>query len=150
MISKEGSSKSGVTKMLKVREGEEANTTVHQDNCVGCLMFELKWEPCLANLIFLELLLLVSNMRCIAENVKRFIRDGILFRHGARRQWHSDHATKLLGLVVITLANTHSAIRICKLAGGYWPMGNSMIEPFWAYFDICASCWTSLMRIFRY
>jgi hypothetical protein len=70
-----------------------------------------------------------------AENVKRFVRDRILFRAGTPFSIHSDHARKLVGCVMTELANNFGYINTST--GGYCPMGNSIIEQFWSYFNIC-------------
>jgi len=70
-----------------------------------------------------------------AENVQAFVRDRILFRHGTPTSIHSDHARELIGAVMTRLANTFGYINTST--GGYCPMGNSVIESFWQYFNIC-------------
>ena len=49
--------------------------------------------------------------RRTAENVKRLIRDWILFRHGTPNHLHGDHAKKLIGSVMTTLANMFGVMR---------------------------------------
>ena len=70
-----------------------------------------------------------------AENVERFIRDRILFRAGTPTNIHSDHARELIGSVMTRLANTFGYINTST--GGYCATGNSIIESFWQYFNIC-------------
>ena len=70
-----------------------------------------------------------------AQNVMRFVRDRILFSKGTPISIHSDHARELIGRVMTDLANTFGYINTST--GGYCPMGNSVIESFWAYFNIC-------------
>jgi transposase-like protein len=70
-----------------------------------------------------------------AENVERFIRDRVLFRQGTPASIHSDHARELIGRVMTRLANTFGYVNTST--GGYCPMGNSIIESFWQYFNIC-------------
>jgi hypothetical protein len=70
-----------------------------------------------------------------AENTKRFVRDRILFRHGTPAILHSDHARELIGRVMTSLASTFGYINTST--GGYCSTGNSVIESFWSYFNIC-------------
>jgi hypothetical protein len=70
-----------------------------------------------------------------AENVKRFVRDRILFRAGTLFSIHSDHARELVGRVMTELANNFGYIDTST--GGYCPVGNSIIKRFWLYFNIC-------------
>ena len=70
-----------------------------------------------------------------AENVMRFVRDRILFDKGTPQSIHSDHARELIGRVMTDLAKTFGYINTST--GGYCPMGNSVIESFWSYFNIC-------------
>ena len=60
-----------------------------------------------------------------AENVKRFVRDRILFDKGTPHSIHSDHARELIGRVMTDLAKTFGYINTST--GGYCPMGNSVI-----------------------
>ena len=61
-----------------------------------------------------------------AENVKRFVRDRILFWAGTPFSIHSDHARKLVSRVMTELANSFGNINTST--GGYCPMGNSIVE----------------------
>ena len=70
-----------------------------------------------------------------ATNVMRFVRDRILLRHGAPNSIHSDHAHELIGRVMTDLAATFNYVNTST--GGYCPTGNSVIESFWQYFNVC-------------
>ena len=70
-----------------------------------------------------------------AQNVERFVRDRILFKHGIPNIIHSDHARELIGTVMTNLARTFGYANTST--GGYCPTGNSTIESFWQYFNIC-------------
>ena len=70
-----------------------------------------------------------------AENVLTFVRDRILCRSWTPASIHPDHARELIGSVMTRLANTFGYINTST--GGYCPMGNSVIESFWQYFNIC-------------
>ena len=78
--------------------------------------------------------LAIMNHRT-AVNVRKFIRDRILFRMGTPVTIHSDHARELIGSVMTQLAKTFGYINTST--GGYCPTGNSVIESFWQYFNIC-------------
>ena len=64
----------------------------------------------------------------LAENVKRFVHNRILFRAGTPAIIHSDHARKLVGRVMTELAKNVGYVNTST--GGYCPMGNSIIELF--------------------
>jgi len=70
-----------------------------------------------------------------ATNVMRFVRDRILLRHGTPNSIHSDHARELVGRVMTDLAATFNYVNTST--GGYCPTGNSVIESFWQYFNVC-------------
>ena len=70
-----------------------------------------------------------------ATNVMHFVRDRILLRHGTPNSIHSDHARELVGRVMTDLAATFNYVNTST--GGYCPTGNSVIESFWQYFNVC-------------
>ena len=70
-----------------------------------------------------------------AKNVKTFVRDRILFQWGTPTRIHSDHARELIGRVMTNLSNDFGYIQTST--GGHCPTGNSTIESFWQFFNIC-------------
>ena len=70
-----------------------------------------------------------------AEDLKGFVRNRILFWVDTPAIIHSDHARELIGRVMTQLANTFGYVNTST--GGYCPMGNSVIESFWSYVNIC-------------
>ena len=97
-------------------------------------------EGCKANVLgvidldSLQVKLAIMNHRT-AKNVKRFVRDRILFSEGTPVSIHSDHARELIGRVMARLANTFGYANTST--GGYCATGISMLESFWSYFNIC-------------
>ena len=70
-----------------------------------------------------------------AKNVKTFVRDRILLTHGTPKSLHSDHAREFVGMAMTDLARTFKYLNTST--GGYCPTGNSTIESFWQYFNVC-------------
>ena len=73
-----------------------------------------------------------------AENVKRFVRNRILFRVGALAVIHSDHVHELISGAMTQLANTFGYVYTSTR--GDCAMGILIIESFWSYFNICITC----------
>ena len=70
-----------------------------------------------------------------ATNVMHFVRDRILLRHSTPNSIHSNYARELVGRVMTDLAATFNYVNTST--GGYCPTGNSVIESFWQYFNVC-------------
>ena len=70
-----------------------------------------------------------------ADNVRDFVRDRILFRHGSPQSIYSDHARELVGRVMMRLAATFDYS--VTSTGGYCLSGNSTMELFWQFFNVC-------------
>ena len=69
------------------------------------------------------------------DNVRDFVRDRILFRHGTPQSINSDHAHKLVGRVMMRLAATFD-YSVTSM-GGYYPSDNLTMESF-CHFLMCA------------
>ena len=70
-----------------------------------------------------------------AKNIERFVRDRILLTHDTPNSIHSDHARELIGRVMTDLAEAF--LYANTSTGGYCLTGNSTIELFWQYFNVC-------------
>ena len=84
------------------------------------------------DLLWVELRLMETRS---ADNVRDFVCDRILFRHGSPQSIHSDHARKLVERMMMRLAATFDYS--VTSTSGYCPSSNSTMESFWQFFNVC-------------